>query len=176
MYIKTDKWTNIKWWDITIDDKKKEIWVYNIKADGGVYKGCPKNDYCKHFVDLGERPQNFIWDYEEDWRFLDYPKLNELIKRKNEVLQKRATPTQWLKCDLKTLDLSTMGKFDVILIDPPLPEYARQQRDLELIPPDLSPGLLKKSVTLESISYLMLVAFCFFGWGLLKALIKAANC
>jgi N6-adenosine-specific RNA methylase IME4 len=105
------------------DDKKKEIWINAIKADGGAYKGCPKNDYCQHFVDTGERPQNFIRDYEEEKRFLDYPKLNELIKRKNEVLQKRATPPMWLKCDLKGYDLSTLGKFDVILMDPPLKEY-----------------------------------------------------
>lgn len=31
-----------------------------------------------------------------------------------------------LKCDLKNFDLSTVGKFDVILIDPPLPEYQRR--------------------------------------------------
>lgn len=104
-------------------EKKKEIWVNSIKADGGAYKGCPKNDYCQHFVDSGERPQNFIRDYEEEKRFLDYPKLNELIKRKNEVLQKRATPSMGLKCDLKGYDLSILGKFDVILIDPPLKEY-----------------------------------------------------
>jgi hypothetical protein len=52
-------------------EKKTEIvWVNNIKADGGAYKGCPKNDYCQHLVDTGERPQNFIRDYEEEKRFL----------------------------------------------------------------------------------------------------------
>jgi N6-adenosine-specific RNA methylase IME4 len=111
-------------------EKKKEVWVNSIKADGGAYKGCPKNDYCQHFVDTGDRPQNFIRDYEEEKRFLDYPKLNELIKRKNEVLQKRATPPMWIKCDLKTFDLSTLGKFDVVLIDPPLPEYSRRAEGL----------------------------------------------
>jgi len=58
-----------------------------------------------------------------------------LIKRKNEVLQKRATPSMYLKCDLKNIDLSTIGKFDVILIDPPLTEY---QRRVEGQLPDLS--------------------------------------
>ena len=53
------------------EEKKTEIvWVNKIKADGGAYKGCPKNDYCQHFVDTGERPQNFIRDYEEEKRFL----------------------------------------------------------------------------------------------------------
>ena len=42
------------------------------------------------------------------------------------MLQKRATPAQYLKCDIKNFDLSTMGKYDVILIDPPLPEYQRR--------------------------------------------------
>ena len=98
-------------------NKVEEVLVNNIKADGGAYKGKPKNDYCLHFVETGERPQNFIRDYEEEKRFLDYPKLNELIKLKNDVLKKRATPAMWLKCDLKTFDLSTLGKFDVILIN-----------------------------------------------------------
>ena len=109
-----------------VKQKKEEVLINNIKADGGAYKGKPKNDYCLHFVETGERPQNFIRDYDEDKRFLDYPKANELIKLKNEVLKKRATPPMWLKCDLKTFDLSSLGKFDVILIDPPLPEYYRR--------------------------------------------------
>jgi len=118
------------------ESKKEEVLVNNIKADGGAYKGKPKNDYCLHFVETGERPQNFIRDYEEDKRFLDYPKLNELIKLKNDVLKKRATPPMWLKCDLKTFDLSTLGKFDVILIDPPLPEYYRRAKSFGV---DLAP-------------------------------------
>ena len=65
-------------------NKTEEVLINSIKADGGAYKGKPKNDYCLHFVETGERPQNFIRDYEEDKRFLDYPKLNELIKLKNE--------------------------------------------------------------------------------------------
>jgi hypothetical protein len=52
------------------NDEKKEVWINSIKADGGAYKGCPKNDYCQHFVDTAERPQNFIRDYEEEKRFL----------------------------------------------------------------------------------------------------------
>ena len=117
-------------------NKTEEVLINSIKADGGAYKGKPKNDYCLHFVETGERPQNFIRDYEEDKRFLDYPKLNELIKLKNEVLKIRATPPMWLKCDLKTFDLSTLGKFDVILIDPPLPEYYQRAKSFGL---DLAP-------------------------------------
>jgi hypothetical protein len=52
------------------ENKTKEVWVNSVKADGGAYKGCPKNDYCLHFVETGERPQNFIRDYEEEKRFL----------------------------------------------------------------------------------------------------------
>jgi len=59
-------------------DVKKEIWVNSIKADGGAYKGCPKNDYCQHFVESRERPQNFIRDYEEEKRF------SGIKKRKNK--------------------------------------------------------------------------------------------
>ena len=77
-----------------VKQKKEEVLINNIKADGGAYKGKPKNDYCLHFVETGERPQNFIRDYDEDKRFLDYPKANELIKLKNEVLKKE----QLLQC------------------------------------------------------------------------------
>ena len=42
----------------------------------------------------------------------------------------------WLKCDLKTFDLSSLGKFDVILIDPPLPEYYRRAKSFGV---DLTP-------------------------------------
>jgi N6-adenosine-specific RNA methylase IME4 len=51
------------------------------------------------------------------------------LKRKNEVLQKRATPPMYYKTDIKTLDLSTLGKFDVISIDPPLPEYEERSKE-----------------------------------------------
>ena len=129
--------SNIKKEDIKTKKKEKdEVLINTIKAGGGAYKGEPKNDYCLHFVETGERPQNFIRDYDEEKRFLDYPKLNELIKLKNEVLKIRATPPMWLKCDLKTYDLSTLGKFDVILIDPPLPEYYRRAKSFGV---DLAP-------------------------------------
>jgi hypothetical protein len=46
-------------------NQKQEVLINTIKADGGAYKGCPKNDYCLHIVETGERPQNFIRDNEE---------------------------------------------------------------------------------------------------------------
>ena len=105
-----------------------EYLINSIKADGGSYRGIPMHDYCQHFVDSGERPQNFIRDYDEEKRFLEYPKLKELIQLKNEVLRKRATPAKWIKCDLKTFNLGQLGKFDVILVDPPLREYYERAR------------------------------------------------
>ena len=60
-------------------------------------------------------------------RFSEYPKLKELVERKNELVAKRATPAMYLKTDLKTFDLSSLDmKFDVILIDPPWAEYKRR--------------------------------------------------
>lgn len=54
-------------------------------------------------------------------RFEEYPKLRELIRLKDELIAKTATPPMYLQADLKTLDLKTLGaKFDVILIEPPL--------------------------------------------------------
>ncbi len=39
------------------------------------YEG-PKNDYNQYFVDIGQRPQNFIRDPGLNERFEEYPKVN----------------------------------------------------------------------------------------------------
>ncbi|CAB4400935.1 unnamed protein product [Rhizophagus irregularis] len=86
-----------------------------------------RNDYCQHFVDSGKRPQNFIRDTELSQRFDEYPKLKELTRMKNALVENRATPPTYLKADLRTFDFKSLGtKFDVILIDPPLEEYCRR--------------------------------------------------
>ncbi|XP_068143970.1 N6-adenosine-methyltransferase non-catalytic subunit [Drosophila tropicalis] len=92
----------------------------------GTQSSNPHNDYCQHFVDTGQRPQNFIRDVGLADRFEEYPKLRELIKLKDKLIQDTASAPMYLKADLKTLDVKTLGtKFDVILIEPPLEEYAR---------------------------------------------------
>lgn len=40
------------------------------------------NDYCQHFIDTGQRPQNFIRDVQLTNRFEEYPKLKELVNLK----------------------------------------------------------------------------------------------
>ncbi|EDW28832.1 GL18735 [Drosophila persimilis] len=92
----------------------------------GTQSSNPHNDYCQHFVDTGQRPQNFIRDVGLKDRFEEYPKLRELIKLKDKLIQDTASAPMYLKADLKTLDVKSLGaKFDVILIEPPLEEYAR---------------------------------------------------
>eukprot|EP00095_Tigriopus_kingsejongensis_P007933 maker-scaffold169_size292178-snap-gene-1.32 protein:Tk07933 transcript:maker-scaffold169_size292178-snap-gene-1.32-mRNA-1 annotation:"hypothetical protein D910_06178" len=86
----------------------------------------PHNDYSQNFVDTGHRPQNFIRDVGLADRFEEYPKLRELIRLKNDLVARTAHPPMYLKADLETHDLKQLGqKFDVILIEPPLEEYAR---------------------------------------------------
>ena len=59
-------------------------------------------------------------------RFEEYPKLRELIRLKNELVSQTAHPPMYLKCDLENFDLKSLNqKFDAILIEPPLEEYAR---------------------------------------------------
>lgn len=48
----------------------------------GTQSANPHNDYCQHFVDTGQRPQNFIRDVGLADRFEEYPKLRELIRLK----------------------------------------------------------------------------------------------
>ncbi|XP_045478100.1 N6-adenosine-methyltransferase non-catalytic subunit [Harmonia axyridis] len=92
----------------------------------GTQSSNPHNDYCQHFVDTGQRPQNFIRDVGLADRFEEYPKLRELIKLKDELIAQTATPPMYLKADLSTYDLKNLNsKFDVILIEPPLEEYQR---------------------------------------------------
>ncbi|KAF8563466.1 hypothetical protein P879_09071 [Paragonimus westermani] len=92
----------------------------------GTQSANPHNDYCQHFVDTGERPQNFIRDTGLRNRFEEYPKLRELIRLKDELIQSKATPPMYLRADLKTFDLNELeSKFDVVLIEPPLEEYHR---------------------------------------------------
>jgi N6-adenosine-specific RNA methylase IME4 len=106
---------------------------YEYKGSSTFLKGTqsanPHNDYCQHYVDTGQRPQNFIRDYELHDRFEEYPKLKELIRLKDELIARTATPPMYLKCDLRQQgSLAQLdSRFDVILIDPPLEEYQRTQ-------------------------------------------------
>ncbi|KAE8673144.1 N6-adenosine-methyltransferase subunit METTL14 [Hibiscus syriacus] len=59
----------------------------------------------------------------------DYPKLRELIRKKDEIVAISASPPMYMKCDLREFELSPdfFGtKFDVILIDPPWEEYVHR--------------------------------------------------
>lgn len=92
----------------------------------GTQSSNPHNDYCQHFIDTGQRPQNFIRDVGLADRFEEYPKLRELIKLKDDLISETATPPMYLKSDLSKFNLKDLNcKFDVILIEPPLEEYQR---------------------------------------------------
>jgi hypothetical protein len=78
-------------------------------------------------VDTGDRPQNFIRDVDLPSRFSEFPAKRELLERKEALVRERATPPAYLKCDLRTFDLLSLGtQFDAILVDPPWDEYARR--------------------------------------------------
>ncbi|KAJ7969910.1 methyltransferase-like protein 1 [Quillaja saponaria] len=88
-----------------------------------------QNDYSQNFVDTGMRPQNFIRELELTNFVEDYPKLRELIQKKDEIVTKSTTPPVYYKCDLKEFELSPEffgTKFDVILVDPPWEEYVHR--------------------------------------------------
>jgi len=84
----------------------------------------PKNDYSQHFVDSGERPQNFVRDSCMQDRFEEYPILKDLLEKKDALIQLRNPPPFYLNVDLGVFDLAELKTtFDVILIDPPWEEY-----------------------------------------------------
>uniref|UniRef100_A0A0E0MUE0 Methyltransferase-like protein 1 n=2 Tax=Oryza rufipogon TaxID=4529 RepID=A0A0E0MUE0_ORYRU len=88
-----------------------------------------QNDYSQNFVDTGMRPQNFIRELDLTSVAEDYPKLRELIQRKDEIVANSASPPMYYKCDLRQHVLSPEffgTKFDVILVDPPWEEYVHR--------------------------------------------------
>uniref|UniRef100_A0A7N0UP62 Methyltransferase-like protein 1 n=1 Tax=Kalanchoe fedtschenkoi TaxID=63787 RepID=A0A7N0UP62_KALFE len=88
-----------------------------------------QNDYSQNFVDTGMRPQNFIRELELTNVVEDYPKLRELIQKKDEIVVNSSAPPMYYKCDLREHELSPEffgSKFDVILIDPPWEEYVHR--------------------------------------------------
>ncbi|XP_047319931.1 N6-adenosine-methyltransferase non-catalytic subunit MTB-like [Impatiens glandulifera] len=88
-----------------------------------------QNDYSQNFVDTGMRPQNFIRELELTSVVEDYPKLRELIQKKDEIVTNSASAPMYFKCDLREFELSPEffgTKFDVILVDPPWEEYVHR--------------------------------------------------
>jgi hypothetical protein len=75
------------------------------------------------------RPQNFIRELDLTNVVEDYPKLRELIQKKDEIVEKAATAPMYYKCNLKEFELAPEffgTKFDVILVDPPWEEYVHR--------------------------------------------------
>lgn len=106
----------------------EEVYTYRDSSTflKGTQSANPHNDYCQHFVDTGQRPQNFIRDVGLADRFEEYPKLKELIRLKDDLIQETATPPMYLKADMDTFSFRELNcKFDVILVEPPLEEYQR---------------------------------------------------
>ncbi|XP_047325293.1 N6-adenosine-methyltransferase non-catalytic subunit MTB-like [Impatiens glandulifera] len=88
-----------------------------------------QNDYSQNFVDTGMHPQNFIRELELTSVVEDYPKLRELIQKKDEIVANSAAPPMYFKSDLREFELSPEffgTKFDVILVDPPWEEYVHR--------------------------------------------------
>ena len=86
-----------------------------------------KNDYSQHFLETGERPQNFIRDTTVEEGLAEYPKLARLLAAKDAMVDSRRTPPMYVQADLKSFDLRSLGtKFDLIYLDPPWEEYARR--------------------------------------------------
>ncbi|XP_076459000.1 N(6)-adenosine-methyltransferase non-catalytic subunit METTL14-like [Babylonia areolata] len=110
------------------EDDKDEVYTDSSAFLKGTQSANPHNDYCQHFVDAGERPQNFIRDGGLANRFEEYPKQRELIRLKDDLINTTNVPPMYLNCDLETYDLRDLrSKFDVILLEPPLEEYQRTQ-------------------------------------------------
>jgi mRNA (2'-O-methyladenosine-N6-)-methyltransferase len=117
--------------DTSPGDQANKLYTDSSTFLKGTQSANPHNDYCQHFVDTGQRPQNFIRDFGLNDRFEEYPKLKELIRLKDKLINDTACPPMYLKMDLRSCSSLTdtvSGKFDVILIEPPLAEYQSSAR------------------------------------------------
>jgi mRNA m6A methyltransferase non-catalytic subunit len=118
--------------EMTPRDKPSNTWIPPRNSGGPMGKAPSRgeqNDYSQNFVDTGMRPQNFIRELELTSVVEDYPKLRELIQRKDEIVAKSASPPMYYKCDLREHVLTPEffgSKFDVILVDPPWEEYVHR--------------------------------------------------
>ncbi|KAJ4739924.1 N6-adenosine-methyltransferase subunit METTL14 [Rhynchospora pubera] len=118
--------------EMTPHDKPSNTWMPPRNSGGPMGKAPSRgeqNDYSQNFVDTGMRPQNFIRELELTSVVEDYPKLRELIQRKDEIVANSASPPMYYKCDLREHVLSPEffgTKFDVILVDPPWEEYVHR--------------------------------------------------
>lgn len=139
----------------------------NPSADDGVSqqvseKFLMRNDYSQTFVDSGQRPQNFIRDLDYATRYSEYPKIERLIKLKDDILGKRATPAMAQKCDLKEFDLLSLGtKFDVVLVDPPWEEYQSRVCGMYVPQEDLTPWTMDELRQLKVGEVADTQSFCF---------------
>jgi len=90
----------------------------------GTNSNNPHNDYCQNFIDTGQYPANYIRDVSIEKRFAEYPKLNDLIEKKNKAITESYCPPTYLNADLRTFNLESLKcQFDSIIIDAPLEEY-----------------------------------------------------
>ncbi|CAF1211097.1 unnamed protein product [Rotaria magnacalcarata] len=99
------------------------------RLDNDEIDEAPNNDYSQQFVNTGQRPQNYIRDAGLQNRFEEYPKLRELIRLKDDYIEKTNCPPMYLRCDLLANNFTLASlecEFDVILIEPPLEEYKRK--------------------------------------------------
>ncbi|XP_073272018.1 N6-adenosine-methyltransferase non-catalytic subunit MTB-like [Primulina huaijiensis] len=114
-----------------LQDKSSGGWLPS-RSDGPPGRAPSRgeqNDYSQNFVDTGMRPQNYIRELELTSVVEDYPKLRDLIQRKDEIVAKSASHPMYYKCDLREQVLSQEffgTKFDVILVDPPWEEYVHR--------------------------------------------------
>ena len=83
------------------------------------------NSSVKRLVTLiFQYPANYIRDVSIEKRFAEYPKLNDLIEKKNKAITESYCPPTYLNADLRTFNLESLKcQFDSIIIDAPLEEY-----------------------------------------------------
>ena len=115
------------------EDKKQKRKVYGQRYSLTDEESI-RNDYSMAYVNQLVRPQDQIINPHREGRFAEYPRQKQLLKLKDSLVEEYAYPPVYLPFDLvdaipkspttpsslfDAIDIGT--KFDVIMIDPPLP-------------------------------------------------------
>ncbi|SCV73260.1 BQ2448_7185 [Microbotryum intermedium] len=107
-----------------LERRKKEAWGTSYLHEHDSIR----NDYSKHYVETGQRPQNFIRGAQVEERFSEYPKLSRLLDLKHALLSSPSysIPPTYLNLTPSSPHMTlhqqldpTSFKFDVILVTPP---------------------------------------------------------
>ncbi|WFC97920.1 mRNA (2'-O-methyladenosine-N(6)-)-methyltransferase [Malassezia yamatoensis] len=118
-------------------DLGRKSYTYELEDKNQVY-----NDYNQCYIDSGLKslPGTWVQNVAPSTRFVEHPKLRQLLDVKQELVNTTAIPATYLCTDLKSWSPSTLPNelrgipYDMMIIDPPLESYSWDEPSLSREP------------------------------------------